>query len=245
MMLALGEGGHPVFRVTSALAGGPLQSKGCGRKSIHHNADPTVERPQRIIVSVSQPWWIGAKILLGKSQLILHLARETQLDDAAFQIPSADVSNLTKSPVFFMVAPRNSVQRHKEKFENPQKLLTLLCSSLLKFTQDIAVQAHVESIQTRTEKELFEATPKNWSGFGSQRCGTLRPLWNCNQDLSGKGDPSRWYRPPLRHQPHRSINGNGTTNPPFGGLTIIPTTSREDDGANEREKLSLFSSRPL
>ena len=39
MMIALAESGHPVFRATSPLSRGVLNSKGCGKLSIHYCAD--------------------------------------------------------------------------------------------------------------------------------------------------------------------------------------------------------------
>ena len=61
-MLTFGGSRHHFFsRGTSALARGPLKSKGDGRISIHYNAEPaTAEQLLRIIVSVNQPSVFGA-----------------------------------------------------------------------------------------------------------------------------------------------------------------------------------------
>ena len=54
-MINLGESGHPIFRGTSALARGPLKSKGGGQLSTHYNGDSaTREVLFRIIISVNQ-----------------------------------------------------------------------------------------------------------------------------------------------------------------------------------------------
>ena len=55
MMIKFGERGHPVFRATSSLSRGTLQSKGGGKLSIHFCADgETIETVFRTIISVNQ-----------------------------------------------------------------------------------------------------------------------------------------------------------------------------------------------
>ena len=47
-------------------------------------------------------------------------------NDSESQVPSADLSKLTKPPMFNVGAARNSVQQHKEKFENLAEDLHLI-----------------------------------------------------------------------------------------------------------------------
>ena len=55
MMLEFAEGGHPVFRATSPLSRGRLESKGYGKLSIHYCADlETIETIFCTIISVNQ-----------------------------------------------------------------------------------------------------------------------------------------------------------------------------------------------
>ena len=55
MMLEFAESGHPVFRATSPLSRGQLNSKGGGKLSIHYSADlETIETVFRTITSVNQ-----------------------------------------------------------------------------------------------------------------------------------------------------------------------------------------------
>ena len=61
MMVKFGESGHPVFRGTSPLSRGTLQSKWSGSLSIHFGADgDTNETVFRIIISVNQLSIFGA-----------------------------------------------------------------------------------------------------------------------------------------------------------------------------------------
>ena len=53
-MITLAESTHPVFRSTSPLSAGVLLSKGGGKLSIHHCADPGTIETFRTIVSVNQ-----------------------------------------------------------------------------------------------------------------------------------------------------------------------------------------------
>ena len=55
MLIRFSESGHPVFRATSPLSRGTLQSKGGGKLSIHFCADgETIETVFRTIISVNQ-----------------------------------------------------------------------------------------------------------------------------------------------------------------------------------------------
>ena len=61
MMIKFGESGHPVFRATSSLSRGTLQSKGGEKLSIHFCADGgTIETVFRTIISVNQLSLYGA-----------------------------------------------------------------------------------------------------------------------------------------------------------------------------------------
>ena len=61
MMIKIGESGHPVFRATSPLSRGTLESKGGGQLSIHFCADgDTIETVFRTISSVNQLSIYGA-----------------------------------------------------------------------------------------------------------------------------------------------------------------------------------------
>ena len=60
-MIQFTESGHPVFRATSPLSRGTLESKGCGKLSIHFCADgDTIETVFRTILSVNQLSIYGA-----------------------------------------------------------------------------------------------------------------------------------------------------------------------------------------
>ena len=60
-MLTFAENKHPVFRSTSPLSRGVLKSKGGGKLSIHHCADPrTIETVFRTITCVNQLSLYGA-----------------------------------------------------------------------------------------------------------------------------------------------------------------------------------------
>ena len=55
MMMTLAESGHPVFRATSPLSRGVLESKGGGKLSTHYCADQeTIKTVFRTITSVNQ-----------------------------------------------------------------------------------------------------------------------------------------------------------------------------------------------
>ena len=61
MIFKFGESGHPVFRSTSPLSRGVLDSKGGGKLSIRHCADfETIESVFRTIISVNQLSLYGA-----------------------------------------------------------------------------------------------------------------------------------------------------------------------------------------
>ena len=61
MMLKFGESRHPVFRSTSPLSRGVLQSKRCGKLSIHFCADErTIATAFRTIISADQLRVYGA-----------------------------------------------------------------------------------------------------------------------------------------------------------------------------------------
>ena len=61
MMIKFAESGHPVFRTTSPLSRGTLESKGGGKLSIHFCADQgTIETVYRTIISVNQLSIYGA-----------------------------------------------------------------------------------------------------------------------------------------------------------------------------------------
>ena len=63
MMLKIAESGHPVFRATSPLSRGRLNSKGGGKLSIHYCADlETIETVFRTITSVNQLSLYGAVV---------------------------------------------------------------------------------------------------------------------------------------------------------------------------------------
>ena len=55
MLLLFAQSGHPIFRATTPLSRGRLESKGKGKVSIHFSADQdTVDRIYRIILLVNQ-----------------------------------------------------------------------------------------------------------------------------------------------------------------------------------------------
>ena len=78
----------------------------------------------------TEQWRIGVKNLLSESSFSTGNPVAKVDNDSESQVPSADVSNLAISPMFNMGARRNSVQQHKEKFENlPEDLrVTEACS---------------------------------------------------------------------------------------------------------------------
>ena len=61
MLLEFAESGHPIFRATTPLSRGKLESKGKGKVSIHFTADQdTIDTIYRIILSVNQLSVYGA-----------------------------------------------------------------------------------------------------------------------------------------------------------------------------------------
>ena len=69
---------------------------------------------------------------IGAQRIAAHPPRSTGNpvaivdNDSESQVPSADLSNLTKPPMFNVEARGNSVQQHKEKFENLSEDLQLI-----------------------------------------------------------------------------------------------------------------------
>ena len=61
MLLEFAESGHPIFRATTPLSRGQLESKGRGKLSLHFTADQdTVDTIYRVILSVNQLSVYGA-----------------------------------------------------------------------------------------------------------------------------------------------------------------------------------------
>ena len=98
MLLEFAESGHPIFRATTPLSWGSLESKGRGKLSIHFAADQvTVDTIYRIILSVNQLSVYGAvaavceefeghqdgsgefEILMGQSIVLGEVKAETLL----------------------------------------------------------------------------------------------------------------------------------------------------------------------
>ena len=72
-MLTFAESTHPVFRSTSPLSRGVLKSKGGGKLSRHHRADPgTIETVFRTIVSANQLSLYGAVAEICEEYESLH-----------------------------------------------------------------------------------------------------------------------------------------------------------------------------
>ena len=126
-MIKFRDCGHLVFRGASAFFRSALKSKGGGGTSILEKAEPkTAELLFCIVISVNQLSVYGAvadgcQELAQRSQIILLSTGNPVAkvnNDSESQIPSADVSNLTKSPVFNLGARANSMQQYDEDFEN-------------------------------------------------------------------------------------------------------------------------------
>ena len=107
MMIAFAESGHPVFRRSSALSRGPPKSKGGGRTSTHYNAE--LATAGLLLLSVNQlsifrdiaDWCQDlAQQIAAQSPSSTENPAANVNNDPASQVPSADVSNLTKSPMF-------------------------------------------------------------------------------------------------------------------------------------------------
>ena len=116
------------LRGTSLLSRGPLKRKGGGKTSKQNNVEPTTsESLLRIIVSVNQLSFNGA-IADWCQELAQRLeARAPQStgtlvakvdNEEASQVPSKDLSSLTKAPLWSLRGRGNFVRQHEEKFGN-------------------------------------------------------------------------------------------------------------------------------
>ena len=206
MLIIFAESGHLAFRGTSALSRGPLKSEGGGETSIHCNAEPTTaEQLLRIIVRVNQLSVCGAvadwcQDLAQRIKSHSSPCKETptaNVDNApASRVPSEDVSNLTKSPIWNSGARGNLVR----EIHLPEDLeLTEACDdagfmrnvfrgqlfiTLPTFIwQGMVQHAHAQNIrilevtEDSNRKDLFEAIPK-LVHTGCEDYKTISPSWN-------------------------------------------------------------------
>ena len=130
MMLQFAASAYPVFRGTSPLSRGTLDSKGGGKTSIHYNAEPqTVELQLRTIMPVNQltvygavPKWINDEC---QSQ-----GAEPQVEEGAVhEVPPQLVTRLTKHKSQDKWARRGLVRKRDERLEKLTKTakLTQVC----------------------------------------------------------------------------------------------------------------------
>ena len=195
MMLLFAKSGLPVLRGTSLLSRGPLESKGGGKTSTQNNVEPTTaESLLRIIVSVSQLSLNGA-IVDRCQELAQRLeARAPQStgtlvakvdNEEASQVPSKDLSSLTKAPLWsrrargnFCAATRREIRKLSRRSSIKESLrrrwfceeclsrTILYHRSRCSFGREMVQQAHVHNLRILevtkdlNRKDLFEATPK-------------------------------------------------------------------------------------
>ena len=131
MMIKFGESGHPVFRATSPLSQGTLQSTGGGKLSIHFCADEgTIETVFRTIISVNQLTIYGAVLDLCEQYRTCQ-TRTGRLVVAEQSDPlfaPADFLIMTPTSSIEVLAQENLLQKHKERVEKlsqPDQLIMI------------------------------------------------------------------------------------------------------------------------
>ena len=160
MMVNVRESGHPLFRGSSAFFRGGLKSKAGGRTTTHCNADPaTAELLLRSIISVYQLTIYGAEadwceelaqqIADHSSTRTGHLVPKVK-NESESKVAPTDVSILTKSPLINVQARRNSVQQHREKFENlPEDIRVSKASEDAGFIRKVSRGQHFVAVHDR------------------------------------------------------------------------------------------------
>ena len=131
MMIKFGESGQPVFRATSPLSRGTLNSKGGGKLSIHFCADgDTIEPVFRTIISVNQLSTYGAVSDLCEeySNCRTRTGRPVVADQSDPHFAPADLLVTTPTPSIEIPAQENLLQKHKERVERlpqPDRLIKI------------------------------------------------------------------------------------------------------------------------
>ena len=119
-MITFSESGHPVFRSTSPLSRGVLQSKGGGKLSIHFCADgDTIETVFRTIISVIQVSFYGA-VSDSCDEYGTYQARMERPVLAGQSEPLFEPARLlmtTPTPSTEVPAQENLLQKYKERVE--------------------------------------------------------------------------------------------------------------------------------
>ena len=120
MMMEFSESGHPVFRVTSPLSRGMLESKGGGKLSTHFCADQgTIETVFRTIISVNQLSIYGAVSDLCEEYKSCHVRTGRPVlagqSDPLFVPTSSWMKTPTPSTDVF--AQEDLLQKYQERVE--------------------------------------------------------------------------------------------------------------------------------
>ena len=129
MMLGFAESGHPIFRATSPLSRGQLQSKGHGKLSIHYCADlETIKTVFRTIDSVNQLSHYGAVAEKCEEYESCHAGRPV----VGEQSSSSFVPNVIKTNILLNDDPANEkflLQRCRKRIEklSQQDRLSKFC----------------------------------------------------------------------------------------------------------------------
>ena len=119
-MIKFSDSGHPVFRATSPLSRGTLQSKGGGILSIHFCADgETIEAVFRTIISVNQLSIYGAVSELCEEYKACHVRTERLVlagqSDPLFE--PASLLMTTPTPLTDDPAQEDLLQKYKERVD--------------------------------------------------------------------------------------------------------------------------------
>ena len=132
MMLTFAESGHPVFRATSLLSRGVLESKGGGKLSIHYCADfATIETVFRTIISVNQLSLYGAVEEMCEEYESCH--DRTGGPVVRGQSSPSFVPNVIKTNILLNDDPAHKellLQRYRERIEklSKQDRLSKICT---------------------------------------------------------------------------------------------------------------------
>ena len=121
MMIKFGESGHPVFRATSPLSRGTLESKGGGKLSFHFCADgDTIETVFRTISCVNQLSIYGAVSDLCEEYSTCRTSTERPVvaEKSGPLFAPADLLIMTPTSSIEILAQENLLQKYKERVEN-------------------------------------------------------------------------------------------------------------------------------
>ena len=159
MMVRSGECGHPVFRATSPLFRGTLESKGGGQLSIHFCADgDTIETVFRTIISVNQLIICGAVSDLCEEYKACHVRTERPVMVGQSDPLFVPTSSLMKTSTLLTDDPAQEdlLQKHTERVEKlpqPDRLMKICTDEGFLTTVDVG-----EYFMTKDSEEFSQFT---------------------------------------------------------------------------------------